>query len=169
MAKYSVLLIIILLGMDRTYAQKASIHARLVDSSAATPSGYLFEVEIKNDSFPSYWLQDTAFIRAHYGSLGVSHLYTILVRKVNREYKSYDKWKRHPGDVFFNDSCFDNCCNCIFLRAGESVKMNLPLLAPYNMEKGEYKMEVVISAPEKSCNYCEQLDEFSTYVYFRIL
>jgi hypothetical protein len=169
MSRCATLFFPFLLMMGAIHAQKASIHVRLVDSSTAMPSGYLFEVEIKNDSFPSYWLQDTAFIRAYYGSHGVSHLYTILLRKVNGEYKSYDKWKRRPGDAFTNDSCYDNCCNCIFLKTGESVKMNLPLLAPYNMEKGDYEIEVVISAPEKSCNYCEQLYEIHTDVYFRVL
>jgi hypothetical protein len=164
-----ILIFIILLSVGTARAQKASIHARLVDSSAATPSGYLYEVEIKNDSFPRYWVQDTAFIKAHYGYNGWAHFYIILSKKVNGTYISYEKFKRHPGDVFSPDSCFDHCCSCIFLQPGESVKMILPLLAPYNIEKGDYQMEVTIAAPPSECNSCEQIGEIYTDLYFRIL
>ena len=44
-------------------AQKASLHIRLVDSSAKSPSDYIFELEIRNDSFPKYWVEDTVTMR----------------------------------------------------------------------------------------------------------
>ncbi len=147
-------------------SQKASIHVRLLDSTAADYSSRIFEVEIKNDSFPGYWVQDIAFIRRNLETPTSALLYVVLQKKGERF--SYSKEKRHQGDAFSLDSYFMNCCNCIYLKKGESIKINLPLLDRYILEKGDYSMSVMVAPPMNSCDRCEQFGEIHTKYYFKV-
>src|SRR5580658_4673012 len=124
----------ILIIISPSYAQKASLHVKLLDSSFASHSDFVFEVEIRNDSFLTYWIQDTAILRARLDYPPSDLLHAILEKKVDGKYKSYERLKRHPGDNFSMDSCVRFCCKCIFLSKGQALKLSLPLLSNYILE-----------------------------------
>lgn len=159
----------ILIAFGPAHAQKASLHVRLVDSSFTTWSDYVFQVEIRNDSFPSYLIQDTAKLRAQVNYTGTGLMYVVLEKKVAGTYKSFEKVKHRVGD-FNSDTCMYHCCNCLCLRKGELIKLNLPLLENYILEPGEYKMETTLGPPLELCHDCEEihLGEIYTDYYFKV-
>lgn len=161
---------IILVIISPISAQKASMHVKLLDSSFASHSDFIFEIEVKNDSFPTYWIQDTALLRARFGYPPSDLLYVILEKKVGGKYRSYERLKQHLGDNFLMDSCVRYCCNCIYIGKGQTIRLRMPLLSNYILEKGQYKMEVTLGPPLESCNNCDQikLGEIFTDFYFKI-
>jgi hypothetical protein len=150
-------------------AQKASLNVKLVDSSFASYSDFIFQVEVRNDSFPSYFIQDTVLLRKllpyHEGLL-----YVLLAKNVGGQYKPYEKVKRHSGDPIPGDSCRVYCCNCIFLSKGQTIKLRLPLLSNFNLENGEYELYVMLDPPMESCDDCDEIQfgEIYTQYYFRV-
>jgi hypothetical protein len=160
----------VLIAFSPAYAQKASLHVRLLDSSFTSWSDYIFQVEIKNDSFPTYLIQDTARLRAQANYTGTGLMYVILEKKAEGgEYKSYKKVKRHVGDFNF-DTCMYHCCNCLPLTKGQSIKLNLQLLQNFILEPGEYMIETILGPPLELCDDCEEqhLGEIYTDYYFKV-
>jgi hypothetical protein len=147
-------------------AQKASLHVRLIDSSATSPSDYVFELEVKNDSFPKYWVEDTATMKRDVmgNPLG---LFYIVVTKYGKE-GTYERRKVHEGDNIPSlDSCLKNCCNCEILEKKQAFKINLKLVENYIFEKGHYTIYVNMHPPMEVCNLCEQQEEiYSGYDFW---
>ena len=150
-----------------TYSQKAEMYVKLIDSSSSA-SEYIFNIEVKNISFDTYWVQDTSFLKNLLEHPAKNLIYPYLQKKAANEFKIYERYKYRPG-VGTLAKCLDSCCNCIFLKRGESLKIDLPILECYIMEKGQYRMQVVIGPPFFSCLGCKQLEEIcSKYVYFTV-
>jgi hypothetical protein len=142
-------------------AQKASLHVRLLDSSAASPSDYIFELEIRNDSFPKYWVEDTATMRRDVLGHPLG-LFNVIVTKYGKE-GTYDSVKVHRGDaVPIIDSCLQNCCNCEILERKQAFRIKLPLVKNYLFAKGHYVIYVTLHPPVGVCDGCEQQEEINT-------
>jgi hypothetical protein len=170
MKKYIIYLIMVLelITSNVANAQKATIYVKLLDSSSSNAAEYIFNVEVKNVSFDKYWVQDTAFLRSLLEHPTDNLIYPYLEKRVGSRFKIYEHYKYRAG-VGIRAKCLDSCCNCIFLKKSESLKINLPILKCYNMEKGEYRLQVTIGPPLFSCDACKQLGQiYSKYIYFRV-
>ena len=126
-------------------AQKANVLLRLIDSSSASPSDYIFELEVRNNRFEKYWVEDTARTRTDVMGYPLG-LFNIRVSKYGKDgLRMYENLKKHQGDrLSLVDSCETLCCNCVVLEKKRSVKIKLPLLTNYNLEKGHYNIEVAL-------------------------
>src|ERR1700748_1635639 len=166
--KYIFLSLLILFFFSNGYSQKATITAKLLDSSFHDASKFNFQIEIKNIGFDKYWIQDTSFLKTHLEYPFENLIYPYMEKEINGVYKIYEKHKHRPG-YGLRDECLDSCCNCIFLQKGEGLKMNLPTLKCYNMETGQYRMQIMIAPPLMSCHACEQGQEiYSEFLYFTV-
>jgi hypothetical protein len=154
---------LILLNSNSADAQKASIHIRLVDSSSASASDYIFELEVRNNRFDKYWVEDTAQMRTDVMGYPLG-LFNIRVSKYGNDgLRMYENLKKHQGDrLSLVDSCETLCCNCVVLEKKQSVKIKLPLLTNYNLEKGHYIIEVAVHPPAEVCHLCDQMREIYT-------
>jgi|GEM_PF-1272169 len=163
--KLFLVLSLILLG-SYTYSQKAAIRIALPHSLDNNPTKYNFLITINNNGFDKYWLQDTTIIRNWIGDAGKNFIYPFVQKRVGKKYKTYDVIGPSPFPAL--DSCEYKCCNCILIKKGDSLNINLQLLSGYKFEKGEYRLQVAASIPILSCQNCEQLPElFSNYIYFK--
>lgn len=152
-----------------SYCQKASIHIKLIDKTPSNPSDFVFEIEINNNRFENYWVQDTAFLKEELVNPSYNLIYPFIWKKDQGGiYKLYDNLKRMPG-VGTSSKWQDSCYNCIYLKKGESLKINLKVLQCCTIEKGQYRLQVAIRPPLFSCNGCDQLQELSSdYIYFDV-
>jgi hypothetical protein len=149
-------------------AQPAHLKIRLIDSSGASPSDYIFEIEVKNDSFPMYWVQDTSILKHVITNSGPASIVILVYKIVDGKLQPYPGDERERGDAFIPDSSKLFCSPCIFLNRGESLKLRWPLLKKFKMEKGEYTIGVNLYAPEESCDRCKQLMELSGRIILRV-
>ena len=127
-----------------------------------------FKVEVINNGFDRYWVQDTSYLAAHVESPLSSFIHPIVWRKIDGKYKVYMnlKYRLHA----LPSKCADSCCNCIIVPKGDSLKFTLDLLkCCRRFEKGEYKMQAYLRAPTDMCNACEQIIELeSNFLYFTV-
>jgi hypothetical protein len=151
-----------------SYSQKTSVALALIDTSYSNTSNFVFRVKITNDSFDTYWVQDTTILQARVAFPSQNLIHIFISKKVNGFYEHFENWKHSEG-LFTRAECGDTCFDCIILSKGQSIQVNLKILQCCNIEKGRYRMEIGIVPPLLICNNCEQLGEItSNYVYFTI-
>lgn len=161
-------LILSILISSAGHSQRAGIYVKLIDSSSSNASDFVFNIRVQNISFDKYWMQDTSFLKGLLEHPTENLIHPYLKKKAGGVFKAYEHFKYRPG-AGERAKCLDSCCNCIFLNKGESLQMNLPILKGYEMEKGEYRLQVTIGPPLFSCHACKQLGEIdSKYVYFTV-
>jgi hypothetical protein len=143
---------------------KATITAKLIDSSSVSSEQWVFLVTIKNVGFDKYWIEDTIGLEAQIERGYRTSIYSFIWRKVNGKYVLFEEYKHLP-DVLDEGKCY----NCIYLDRGQSISLKLKLLNCCRMRGGEYRIEVNAHPPIMSCDDCPQLGEIeSDYFYLRV-
>ena len=152
---------------DITYGQQVDIKIKADRQYSNEASDIIFNVQVKNNSFNKYYIQDTSYIQKATDIPAANYVWPYIEKK--------QKGKYTPGDFYRSnaslapDSCGFYCCNCLLLRKGESIQFNVDFLSPYKLEKGEYRVFVTLHAPSSPATESGVYTEFkSNYVYFTI-
>ena len=154
--------------LNCAFSQEAAIYLKLKDTSAKDASQYVFNLRIKNISYKLFWVQDTTLIKDLVEHPSSSMLFPIMQKKKDGKYKSYERFKYRPG-VSASASILDSCSNCVFLKMGESLSIDIPVLKCYNMEKRMYRLIMTLYTPLHSCDVCTIIPEIeSKYFYFTV-
>ena len=151
-------------------AQKSSLFVIINDSSNADASKWVFTIKISNNKLKKYQAQDTAYIREYLEVPIYNSVTPYLFKHEDGKYKQYRSTNQSGDIVAQVDSCLPKCCNCIVLKKGEFLQINLDLLKPFKFEKGKYRLQISIIPPFVDCTDCKFLHEIhSNFIYFEVI
>jgi hypothetical protein len=120
---------------SKSYGQKAGVSLELLDNSSSNSSDFIFRIHIANDSFFALWVQDSTILQGRIPFRGQSLVHIFIDKKINGTYEAYDEGKHRPA-IFMEDRWGDSCCNCIILKKGDSVSVDLKILECCSMDFG---------------------------------
>lgn len=150
--------------------QKTSVGVQLKDSSNPDTRNWQFSVSIKNKKLRRYLVQDTSFMRGRLGNPYRNSITPFLAKLTGNEYVRIDDIVRGlHTDIPVFDTCFWQCCNCIKLKRGKELSFIIPLLLPIKLDKGQYRLQVVLTSPIWGCRNCRHHQDIaSDYIYFTV-
>lgn len=148
------------------YSQKVEVKIKANQPYSNEAKNIRFTVQIKNKKFPEYYVQDTLYIQRYPGS--PAFIFPYVERKEKGKYV-YREFARLGGNLV-PDSCRSDCCNCFLLKKGDSTQFNLDLLMAFKLDKGEYRIYVLLHPPgaPKKINMNVYAEVQSNYVYFTV-
>jgi hypothetical protein len=150
-------------------AQKTSISIALIDSSDTDARDWKFSFSIKNKKLRKFLVQDTSFIRNRLINPIRNSLIPYLQLKSDSGYVQFEILKSLGSSIPFFDTCVWKCCNCINLKKGKQLNFIMPILKPYKLVKGHYRLQVSLVPPVMDCKNCRHNHEiFSEDIYFTI-
>jgi hypothetical protein len=168
-SKWIFISLIALLFSTEISAQKAYIVISKNDTSPANISQWDFGVIIKNNKLKKYRVQDTAIIKKRIDYPYSNLITPYLEIRSGKRYVQYEDKLPQGVSLPTTDSCFFSCCNCIDLKKGEFLKINLKLLQPFELAPGKYRMHVALTSPAYDCKECKLKEQiFSNYLYFEV-
>ena len=149
------------------YAQQVDVVIKADRKYSNNTKDFIFNVQIKNKSFKEYYVQDTAFIQQR--ALNPAFIWPYIEKKENGKYIPLGR-SGHGGASLAPDPCNFECCNCLLLNKGDSLQFNLELLSSYKLDRGEYRVYVLLHPPEapKKISMNVYTEFKSNYVYFSI-
>jgi hypothetical protein len=163
----SIICVLTILTSNLSYGQKVVIKIK-ADKQYSNEAGRIrFNVLIKNKSFKDYYVQDTSYIQRNAPT--PAFIWPYVEKKVKGKYIRRE-FGLQGGASLRPDPCSFDCCDCLLLNKGDSLQFSLELLKPYKLEKGEYRVYVLLHPPKAPKSISEKVyTEFkSNYVYFSI-
>lgn len=150
-------------------AQKTSISIALIDSSVTDARDWKFSFSIKNKKLKKFLVQDTSFIRNRLNNPIYNSLTPFLQLKSDSGYVQFEELEFRGVSTPVFDTCYWECCNCIHLKKGKQLNFIMPILKPYKLIKGQYRLQVSLVPPGMDCKNCRHNREiFSEYIYFTV-
>jgi hypothetical protein len=151
------------------YGQQVDVKIKADRQYSSEAKNIKFNVLIKNKAFKEYYVQDTLYIQRAVGISAANFLWPYVEKKVKGKYIP-GEFGLQGGSSLAPDPCAFDCCNCLLLKKGECIDFNAELLYPYKLEKGEYRVYVLLHPPKAPKTISDDVyTEFkSNYVYFTI-
>jgi hypothetical protein len=164
----SIICVLPVLMIQLAYSQKVDVKIWADRQYSEEAKNIGFTIQVKNKKFTEYYVQDTLYDQRN--TLTPAFIFPYLEKKEKGKYLPWQFGERGGGASLYPDPCSSECCNCLLLKKGDSVQFNLNVLAGYKLDKGEYRMFVVLHPPKapKKVSMKVYTEFKSNYVYFTI-